>query len=123
MDQLGPLVFVVDDRTVIAETLAMILNQGGFRAMAFDDPTVVVSAASIKCPDVLISDVIMPRMSGVQLAIHFRQAHPECRILLVSGQTATADLLQQARSEGYDFEILAKPVHPTELLEKLRASA
>ena len=123
MDQLGPLVFVVDDRTVIAETLAAVLTQEGFRAMAFDDPTVALSAASIKSPDVLISDVIMPRMTGIELAIRVRNAYPACRVLLFSGQLHTSDLLEQARKEGHEFEILAKPVQPGELLEMLRNPA
>jgi DNA-binding NtrC family response regulator len=123
MLQPGPLVFVVDDRTVIAETLAMVLMQEGFRAMAFDDPTIALSAASIKGPSVLISDVIMPRMTGIELAIRVRSAHPKCRVLLYSGQVHTADLLEQVKKEGHEFEILAKPVHPTELLERLRNPA
>jgi DNA-binding NtrC family response regulator len=121
--QPGPLVYVVDDRTVIAETLAMVLTREGFRAMAFDDPMVALSAASIKGPSVLISDVVMPRMTGIELAIRVRRAHPECRVLLYSGQIHTADLLEKAKKEGHDFEILAKPVHPTELLERLRSPA
>jgi CheY-like chemotaxis protein len=62
----------------------------------------------------------MPGMTGVELAIHFRKAQPECRILLFSGQAPTADLLEKARTQGYDFDLLSKPVHPTDLLAKLR---
>lgn len=123
MEQQGRRVFVVDDRTVIAETLAAILNMAGYRAMAFDDPTIALSAASIRCPDILISDVIMPRMTGIDLAIRLRNAHPSCKVLLYSGEIQTGDLLEQAKKEGYEFEILAKPVPPNELLEKLRDSA
>jgi DNA-binding NtrC family response regulator len=123
MEQSARRVFVVDDRTVIAETLASILNQAGFKAMAFDDPTMALSASSIKCPDVLISDVVMPRMTGIDLAIRVRNAHPECRVLLISGEIHTTGLLEQARKEGHEFEILAKPVHPNELLERLRGEA
>ena len=45
---------------------------------------------------------------------------PRIKILLFSGQAATADLLEKARAQGYEFEILAKPVHPQDLLTKLR---
>jgi DNA-binding NtrC family response regulator len=120
MEQPGNLVYVVDDRTVIAETLATILNQAGFRALAFDDPTIALSAASIKHPDALISDVIMPRMTGIDLAIRVRSAHPQCRVVLYSGQIHTADLLERAKNEGHEFEVLAKPVHPDQILERLR---
>jgi DNA-binding NtrC family response regulator len=120
MEQPGRLIYVVDDRIVVAETLAMALIQNGFRALAFEDPTIALSAALIKHPDALISDVIMPRMTGIELAIGVRNAYPACRVLLYSGQINTGGLLEQAKKEGYEFEILAKPVHPEEILEKLR---
>ena len=72
-------------------------------------------------PDMLISDVIMADLNGIDAAIQLRAMLPKVKILLFSGQAATADLLETARSKGYDFEILAKPVHPQDLLNKLRA--
>jgi DNA-binding NtrC family response regulator len=68
----------------------------------------------------LITDVVMPGMSGVELAVHFRKAHPQCKVLLFSGQARTVDLLEGAKKQGYNFEVLAKPVHPTDLLKKVR---
>ena len=120
MEQPGHLVYVVDDRTVVAETLAMVLVQEGYRALAFDDPTMALSAAAIKHPDALISDVFMPRMTGIELAIKVKSAHPRCRVLLYSGQIHTAELLERAKKDGHEFEVLAKPVHPAQILERLR---
>ena len=71
-------------------------------------------------PDLIISDVIMPDMNGIEAAIRIRQLLPGCKILLFSGQAATAELLEKARQEGHEFEILAKPVHPQDLLAQLR---
>ena len=62
----------------------------------------------------------MPDMNGIEAAIHIRGFLPACKILLFSGQAATADLLENARARGHEFEILAKPVHPQDLLAKLR---
>ena len=59
-------------------------------------------------------------MTGVELAIHFRKSHPEFKVLLFSGQASTADLLEKARADGYDLDLLSKPVHPADLLAKLR---
>lgn len=115
-------VFVVDDERVIADTLAMILNQVGFSALAFGDPKqALLAAASGISPNLLISDVVMPGMSGIELAIEFRRRYPECRVLLFSGQAATAGLLETARDQGYDFEVLTKPVHPADLLARMRS--
>jgi hypothetical protein len=45
-----------------------------------------------------------------------RAQYPTCKILLFSGQAATLDLLEDARAQGHDFDLLLKPVPPTELL-------
>ena len=113
-------VLVADDEQVIANTLAIILNQAGFEARAvYSGESAVESIDSFR-PDMLISDVIMTGMTGIEAAIQVRAKLPGCKILLFSGQAATADLLEKARAQGHEFEILAKPVHPTDLLAKLR---
>src|ERR1700753_2812083 len=115
-----PRVLVADDEQVIANTLAIILNQAVCEARAvFSGEKAVESLESFQ-PDMLISDVIMTGMTGIEAAIITRSKLTSCKILFVSGQTATADLLEKARAQGHEFEILAKPVHPTDLLAKLR---
>ncbi len=116
-----PKVLVVDDEKVIADTLAIILNKSGFDASAVYTGTGAVERARADRPDLIISDVIMPDMNGIEAAIHIRGFLPQCKILLFSGQAATADLLDKARKQGYDFDVLAKPVHPQDLLAKLGA--
>ena len=113
-------VLVADDEKVIADTLAIILNQNGFDASAVYTGTAAVEKARSVRPDLVISDVIMPDMNGIDAAIQIRGFLPSCKILLFSGQAATADLLENARQRGHEFEILAKPVHPQDLLEKLK---
>jgi len=111
-----PIVYVVDDEKVISQTLAMILNASGFRAVSFTDPADALRSAETIIPDLLISDVVMPEMNGIELAIRFRSAHPGCKVLLFSGQGGTVDLLESAKRQGHDFHILTKPVHPKDLL-------
>ena len=115
-----PKVLIADDERVIADTLAMILNQSGFRARVAYTGEQAVELAAEFAPDMLISDVIMAGLNGIDAAIRIRQILPNIKILLFSGQAATADLLEKARAKGYEFEILAKPVHPQDLLAKLR---
>ena len=116
-----PRVLVADDEQVIANTLAIILNQAGFDARAVYSGEKAVEAIDSFQPDMLISDVIMTGMTGIEAAITIRSKLPRCKVLLFSGQASTADLLEKARAQGHEFEILAKPVHPTDLLAKLRS--
>ncbi len=112
-------VLVVDDEKIIADTLSMILSKSGFETMtAYDGPT-AIGLASRLAPDLLISDVVMPQMSGIDLAITMTQMIPACKVLLFSGQAATVDLLEQARSQGHDFTTLTKPIHPTDMLRRI----
>ena len=113
-------IFVVDDEQVIAQTLAVILRQSGFVVDAFTNPLEVLNIADSQTPDLLVSDVMMPELSGIDLAIQLRKRHPQCKVLLFSGQAATADLLRTARQEGHDFELLLKPVHPKDLLGAIK---
>jgi CheY-like chemotaxis protein len=115
-----PRVLVADDERVIADTLAMILNQSGFHARVAYTGEKALELASEFEPEMLISDVIMAGLNGIDAAIKIRAILPSIKILLFSGQAATADLLEKARAQGYEFEILAKPVHPQDLLAKLR---
>jgi len=71
-------------------------------------------------PDLLISDVIMLGMTGIETAIQIQLMQPSCKVLLLSGHAATADLIQKAHTENHKFDLLAKPVHPKDLLAKLR---
>ena len=114
-------VLIADDEKLIADTLAMILNQSGFQARAVYSGEKALEMAPTFPPDMLISDVIMADLNGIDAAIRIRALLPSIKILLFSGQAATADLLEKAHAQGYDFEILAKPVHPQDLLTKLRS--
>jgi CheY-like chemotaxis protein len=112
-------VLILDDEQIIANTLALILNRNGFEASAVYNAQDAINTAAQLSPDVLISDVVMEGMTGIDAAIRISQLVPTCRIILFSGQAATADLLQRAEADGHHFEILAKPVHPRLLLQCL----
>lgn len=115
-------VIVADDEKTIATTLAIILNQAGFEARAVFSGEQVVELLDSFQPEMLITDVIMLGMTGIEVAVEVRSRLPNCKILLFSGQAATAGLLEQAKIHGHEFEIVAKPIHPSDLLAKLGVS-
>lgn len=113
-------VLVADDEHIIADTLAAILHLSGYEVRAVYNGKAAIEALSSFKPEILVSDVMMPGMTGIEVAIEILAQCPNCKVLLFSGQNATADLLQKAEAQGYCFEVLSKPVHPTDLLAKLR---
>jgi CheY-like chemotaxis protein len=122
-DKQQPMVLVVDDERVIADTLSVILRRSGFSVMtAYDGETALELAAGI-APDLLLSDVMMgPGIDGTELAIRLIAACPDCKVLLFSGHAATVDLLAKARMSGHDFSLLTKPIHPSDLLSRIAES-
>jgi DNA-binding response OmpR family regulator len=114
------LIFVVDDEPVIAFSTAEILQRSGYEALAFVSPLDALEAARIVQPDLIIADVMMPDLSGIDLAIRLKKVCPTSRVLMFSGQAKTADLLETARRNGHEFTVLPKPIHPNELLTRVR---
>jgi DNA-binding response OmpR family regulator len=113
-------VLVADDEHAIADTLAVIFTQAGFETQAVYSGEAAVEMAEHFRPNMLITDVVMGGISGVDAAIKIDAMLPDCKILLFSGQATTVDLLEKARTQGHEFEIIAKPVHPGDLLARLR---
>jgi CheY-like chemotaxis protein len=106
----------VDDESAIADTIAKILTLSGYSAMATYDGDSALETALLTPPELLITDVVLPGMNGVELAITIKRVFPDCKILLFSGQAATADLLATAHQAGHRFTLLSKPVPPQDLL-------
>lgn len=114
-----PVVLVVDDESVIADTLAEILTRSGYQGVAEYDADSALERALLTPPEMLITDVVLPGMTGIELAISVRRIFPECKIILFSGQASTADLLANARADGHHFTLLNKPLHPQDLLQRV----
>ncbi len=117
--RLLPLILVVDDEPLIAETLAAILNNSGLAALTAPDGLAALEIAQLMPPEMLISDVAMPGMNGFDLAVEVTKATPDCEIILFSGQATASDLEAMNHAAGRDFVTLIKPVHPADLLARV----
>jgi DNA-binding NtrC family response regulator len=117
-----PSILVVDDESVIANTLSTILNNSGYSAIAAYDGEAAIEMAIANPPKLLITDVVLPGMNGFDLAIMLRQIHPECKVLLFSGQAYTKELMVSPKYQIHQFDLIGKPVHPTTLLEHIKRS-
>ena len=115
-------IIVIDDEALIAETVVEILKEEGYEATSVSSAASAIELAKTVRPAIVLSDVIMPGLNGIEAGIRIREIVPSCKIILFSGQAATVDLLEQARQDGHRFEILAKPIKPENLISVIRAN-
>ena len=112
-------ILIVEDEPVVADTLRQILSSNDYDTRVAYSAETALTSSSRWIPDLAILDVMLPKMNGIDLAMALKERYPDCRILLISGQPSVENLLREARDKGHDFEILAKPVHPTEILDTI----
>jgi DNA-binding NtrC family response regulator len=115
-------ILVVDDEQCIAHTLALILRAFGYDAAAINDAQTALHECQLRVPDLVLSDVVMPEMNGIELAIQIEQRYPSCRILLISGLGTSFEMAAEASRNGHNFEILSKPIRPDVLLARIKAA-
>jgi CheY-like chemotaxis protein len=117
-------ILVVDDEQPIAETMRDIFQAFGYKAFCAYSGSEAVSQAADICPDLLISDVMMPGLNGFETALQVKEVCPGCRLILFTGQVASAVVAEgfaKTFSErGYYYDMLSKPLHPRELIGKVQ---
>ena len=111
-----PRIFVVDDEPDIAKMLTVVLQMNQFDASSHTDPLAAFEAARAAPPEYLISDIVMPGMNGIELAINLQREIPSCKVLLFSGYDGAAELLEDAHASGHSFTLVEKPIHPKRLV-------
>jgi CheY-like chemotaxis protein len=118
------LVFVVDDEASIADTLTLMLRREGFTVRTFYDGLAALEQAGWEHPDIVVSDVVMPKMDGFTLTARLREQLPHCRVLLISGNAYSSTELSEWRDKGGpELEMLAKPFLPETFIRKVKAMA
>jgi CheY-like chemotaxis protein len=113
----GRRILILDDESSVAETLEMIFRGCGYEARTAFSAEQAIEVIAEWQPDLAIVDVMLPRMNGIQFGTVLKSNYPACEILLVSGHPGTGELLEIARQQGHNFQILAKPLHPALILD------
>ena len=110
-------VLLVEDEAAVRELVERILRRAGFEVTPTPDALAAIRVAAEAGPfDLLLSDVVMPGMNGLELARELRALRPELRVLLISGYTEEA--VGRVGPDG--LELLAKPFTADELLARVR---
>ncbi len=113
----GCRILVLDDDTHIALTLELIFLARGYKVkVAFSAEQAIEIIADWQ-PDVAVVDVMLVGMNGIEFGTALKNIYPECQVVLCSGHPGSAKLLEAARAEGHNFQIMAKPIHPAQILE------
>jgi DNA-binding NtrC family response regulator len=110
-------VLIVDDEAVVADSLQLILSSRRYEVRTAYSAESAIEVLAEWRPDLAVIDVMLPKMNGIELAGIVSSNYPSCRILLISGHPGTAELLNEAKSHGISYDILAKPLHPTFILD------
>lgn len=108
-----PVLLIVDDEPLVADTLSVILSREGFSVMKAYNAASALRQAALRTPHLMVTDVAMPGMNGIDLAVTMQQVCPTCKVLLFSGHNASGKILA---ASGQEFRLLTKPVHPTKLV-------
>lgn len=111
-------ILIVDDEITIADTMSLIFRAQHYEAQVAYSAERAIEVIAEWRPDLAIIDVMLPEMNGIDLAIVIKANYPACHVLLFSGHTNTTMLLEEAGKKGHQFEVLAKPVHPSVMLER-----
>lgn len=116
-----PVILVVHDEVLVADCMAMLLARAGFTTRTAYDGSQALELAFELQPELLVSDIGIRGLDGIQLATAIVNAIPGCKVLLFSNQISE-ERVARARADGYDFPWIAKPVHPAEMLRRVLQS-
>jgi DNA-binding NtrC family response regulator len=96
-------ILVVDDVDTIARVYARFLERQGYEVrIAFNGDEALGEWERFK-PDLVISDIRMPKMSGFELASAMRKTKPDQKIILMTGYADEAEVLEQQKNHGFPF--------------------
>jgi DNA-binding NtrC family response regulator len=111
---------VVDDDPIILQLCTTALERAGYRVQTAPGGQEALKcyAAASERFQLVISDVLMPSMTGIDLARQLRRLDGNVKVLLMSGQISSE--LAQSELEGVPFDFLPKPFRPYGLLNAVR---
>lgn len=113
-------IYVADDEQIIAKTICLILTNAGYECSFFFSAEAILEAVTQHAPDLVLSDVVLTGpMTGIDLAEIIADKYAHTRVMLLSGQAQTSELLDKAQERGFQLRVHAKPIHPGVMLQEI----
>ena len=112
-------VLVVDDEAVLAEMVSMALRYEGWNIATASDGSSAIASARAQRPDVVVLDVMLPDMSGLDVLHKLREESPQLPVLLLTAKDAVEDRIAGLTAGGDDY--VTKPFSIEEVVLRLRA--
>jgi CheY-like chemotaxis protein len=114
-------VMILDDEPIVGKRLKPTLTKSGFEVEVFLDPTEALARLSEKEFDIVVTDLRMEGVDGIQILEHIMEACKRTRVILITGY-ATVEVAREALVKGA-FDFIAKPFKPKELTAVVNKAA
>jgi FixJ family two-component response regulator len=92
-------VYLLDDDASILKSTGRLLDSGGWKVEAFTDPIAFLEQAAMHFPDVVVIDILMPDLNGLEVQTQLRRVSPSTRVIVLTGQD-DASVRQMAMNAG-----------------------
>jgi two-component system cell cycle response regulator len=110
-------ILIVDDDEIVRTTLSVVISSLGYNCLVAGDGKEAIAVLESTHVDLVLSDVIMPGIDGLQLLAHIRQKHHDTDVIMATGFHEEANYAAVIKAGAIDF--IKKPIDPAELAAKL----
>ena len=117
-------ILLAEDEDAMRTYLARALENAGYEVVAVDRGTAALPLLEAQHFDLLLSDIVMPEMDGIELAQRCAEVSPETKVMFITGFAAVA--LAAGESAPPGAKVLSKPIHLREIVsevERMMAAA
>lgn len=108
-------ILIVEDNLQLLELASTYLKKNGFEILSSPDGLEAMKIAQNKKIDLIITDIMMPMMSGKELVVKIKEIHPDIKVLYASGYISEA-----IKRDAINYDYIEKPFDYSQLLDKVR---
>jgi DNA-binding NtrC family response regulator len=107
MDKRNVKVLVVDDDTIVLRAVSETLKREGYQVISIGDSVEALTISKDPTLDVVVTDIKMPNLSGIEVLKAFKQAQPEIEVIMMTGHATVETAVEAVKAGAYDY--LTKP--------------